>query len=114
MQRLILWATLGFSISGLISCSLGTRPSAPPPSSFPSNVESGFFAPTESYRAELQGKTQGELLETQTLTVSHEKQSKIATELAEKLTQDSAQAQQQLDDLLKKDKQLQQALRKKK
>jgi hypothetical protein len=45
--------------------------------------------------------------------VSHEKQSKIATELAEKLTQDSAQAQQQLDDLLKKDKQLQQALRKK-
>jgi hypothetical protein len=50
--------------------------------------------------------------------VSHEKQSKIATELAEKLTQESAQAQQLddllLDDLLKKDKQLQRSLRKKK
>jgi hypothetical protein len=113
MKNSVSWATLVLIISGLISCSRGTRPELTV-SSFPTGIESGFFAPGESYRAELQGKIQGEWLETQTITVSHEKQSQIATELAEKLTQESTQAQQQLDDLLEKDKQLQQALRKKK
>lgn len=113
MKNLARWTAFLCIINSLMGCSREKRPELPV-ASFPSGIESGFFAPGESYRAELQGKTQADQLETQTITVSHEKQSKIATELADKIAQETQQAEQQLQDLLKQNKQLQQALRKKK
>jgi hypothetical protein len=46
--------------------------------------------------------------------ITHEKQSKVASELAAKIVQETTQAQQQRDDLLQKNKQLQRELRKNK
>lgn len=79
-------------------------------SDFHPEVESGQFAIPQSYRTELQGETRWEQLEKQTLTVSHEKQSKIATELDATLAKEIAQEQQQSLELSEKNQQLQREL----
>jgi len=100
-------------INSLAGCARGMKPEQPTVV-FPSGVEAGAFAATQSYRAELQGKIPWEQLENQTLVITHEKQSKVANELATKIVQETTQAQQQRDNLLKQNKQLQRELRKKK
>jgi|GEM_PF-6458361 hypothetical protein len=99
-------------INSLAGCARGIK--SEPTVAFPSGVEVGAFAATQSYRAELQGKIPWEQLENQTLVITHEKQSKVASELAAKIVQETTQAQQQRDDLLQKNKQLQRELRKNK
>jgi len=99
-------------INSLAGCARGMKPEST--AAISSGVDAGAFAATQSYRAELQGKIPWEQLENQTLVITHEKQSKVATELATKIVQETTQAQQQRDDLLEKNKQLQRELRKKK
>lgn len=101
-------------ILSLTGCSKDIRPPSASSSDFHPEIESGHFAVPQSYRAELQGDTRWEQLEKQTLTASHEKQSKIATELEATLAQEIAQEQKQTKELLEKNQQLQRELRKKK
>jgi hypothetical protein len=112
MHTLARLAILGLIINSLASCARGIN--SKPIISSSAETEGGTFAAEQSYRIELQGKIPWEQLENQTIAVAHDKQSKIATELATKIAEESKQAQQQLHDLLEKNKQLQRELRKKK
>lgn len=93
----------------LIGCSQEIRP--PVSSDFHPDIESGQFAVPQNYRVELQGKEPGAQLDNQNLTVSHQKQSKIADQLNATLLKEIAQEQKQFNELSKKNKQLQKELR---
>lgn len=100
---------LGFlSFAG---CSKDIRPPTSS-SDFHPEIESGQFAVPQNYRSELQGETHWEQLDNQKLTVSHQKQSKIAAELEATLAKEIAQEQKQARELLEKNQQLQRELRK--